>query len=153
MYSDFEHYFIQDLKDMPLSVVANKVHEFLISAATKDHFLELIDWVEDQRPKALMSRPFARTDQKGFAIMVSSGQRLSIMDKMDFGWGKLVFGSCHVPTTRNDCYVMTMGSPINGDDWVVYMHLPTKLLHYIETRASHVFKPLTADYLKLSFKA
>ncbi|KAI3734094.1 hypothetical protein L6452_13556 [Arctium lappa] len=139
----------KDLKDMPLSVVANHVHEFLKSAATKDHFLELIDWVEDQRPKALISRPFARTE-KGVAIMVSSGQRLSITDKMDFGWGKLVFGSCHVPLARTDCYVMVTGSPINNDDWVVYMHLPTKLLHYMETHANHVFKPLTADYLKLN---
>ncbi|KVI02975.1 hypothetical protein Ccrd_018738, partial [Cynara cardunculus var. scolymus] len=139
----------KDLKDMPLSVVANQVHDFLKSAATKNHFLELIDWVEDQRPKALMSRPFARTERE-FAIMVSSGQRLSIMGKMDFGWGKLAFCSCHVPSARTDCYVMTMGSPINDNDWVVYMHLPTKLLHYMETRASHVFKPLTSDYLKLS---
>ncbi|KAI3518455.1 hypothetical protein L1887_07226 [Cichorium endivia] len=49
------------------------------------------------------------------------GQRFSIMDKMDFGWGKLVFGSCHVPSARKDCYVMTMATatiPIraNGTD-------------------------------------
>ncbi|XP_076908663.1 coniferyl alcohol acyltransferase-like [Bidens hawaiensis] len=86
----------KDLKDMPLSSVANKVHKFLKSAANKEHFLDLIDWVEDQRPKPFMSRPFAGTE-KAVSIMVSSGQRCSIMDKMDFGWGKLVFGSCYVP--------------------------------------------------------
>lgn len=138
----------QDMKDMPLSSVANKVHKFLKNAANKDHFLELIDWVEDQRPKPMMSRPFAGTE-KAMSIMVSSGQRFSIMDKADFGWGKLVFGSCYVPMARSDYYVMTMASPIKDDDWVVYMRLPMKHLNYMESHASHVFKPLTNDYLKL----
>ncbi|KAI3817113.1 hypothetical protein L1987_10902 [Smallanthus sonchifolius] len=138
----------KDLKDMPLTLVANEVNRFLKSAANKEHFMELIDWVEDQRPKPLMSRPFAETE-KAISIMVSSGQRFSIMDKMDFGWGKLVFGSCYVPVARRDCYVMTMASPAKDDDWVVYMHLPRKQLNYMETHASHLFKPLTTDYLKL----
>ncbi|XP_076914234.1 coniferyl alcohol acyltransferase-like [Bidens hawaiensis] len=138
----------KDLKDMPLSSVATKVHKFLKSAANKEHFLDLIDWVEDQRPRQLMSRPFAGTE-KAVSIMVSSGQCFSIMDKMDFGWGKLVFGSCYVPMTRRDCYVMTMASPVKVDDWVVYMHLPRKHLNYMETHASHLFKPLTTAYLKL----
>lgn len=132
---------------MTLSSVANKVHEFLKRAATKEHFMDLIDWVEDQRPSPLISRPFSGIE-KAVSIMVSSGQRFSITDKMDFGWGKLVFGSCYVPASRTDCYVMTMASPTNEDDWIVYMHLPTKHLNYIEERASHLFKPLTADYLK-----
>ncbi|KAF5795271.1 putative alcohol O-acetyltransferase [Helianthus annuus] len=144
----FGRNYSKDLKDMPLSSVANEVHKFLKSAANKDHFLELIDWVEDQRPTPLMSRPFAGTE-KAVSIMVSSGQRFSIMDKMDFGWGKLVFGSCYVPVARRDCYVMTMSSPVKTDDWIVYMHLPRKHLNYMETHASHLFKPLTADYLKL----
>nr|XP_043626876.1 coniferyl alcohol acyltransferase-like [Erigeron canadensis] len=138
----------KDLIDMTLSSAANKVHEFLKCAATKEHFMDLIDWVEDQRPKPLISRSFAGIE-KAFSMMVSSGQRFSIMDKMDFGWGKLVFGSCHVPMARTDCYVMTMASPVNENDWVVYMHLPRKHLNYIEAHASHLFKPLTADYLKI----
>ncbi|KAL4575654.1 hypothetical protein LXL04_022505 [Taraxacum kok-saghyz] len=137
----------KDLKEMSLPLVAYEVHKFLRSAATKEHFMELIDWVEDQRPKPLISRPFAGTE-KAFSIMVSSGQRFSIMDKMDFGWGKLVFGSCYVPVARKDCYVMTMASPMNEDDWIVYMHLPRKHLNYMEAHASHLLKPLTINYLK-----
>ncbi|KAI7725322.1 hypothetical protein M8C21_029670 [Ambrosia artemisiifolia] len=138
----------KDLKDMPLTSVAKEVNKLLKTAANKDHFLDLIDWVEDQRPKPLMSRPFAGTE-KAVSIMVSSGQRFSIMDKMDFGWGKLVFGSCYAPAARRDYYVMTMSSPVKTDDWIVYMHLPKKHLNYMETHASHLFKPLTTDYLKL----
>lgn len=143
----FLNTFIQDLNDMTLSSVANEVHDFLTNAATKEHFMDLIDWVEEQRPKPLMSRPFSGVE-KAVSIMVSSGQRFSLTDKMDFGLGKLVFGSCHAPASRPDCYVMTMASPANEHDWVVYMHLPRKHLNYVESRASHMFKPLTVDYLK-----
>lgn len=50
---------IQELKDTPLTSVANEIHELFKNASTKEHFKELIDWVEDQRPNALISRPFA----------------------------------------------------------------------------------------------
>ncbi|KAL4586437.1 hypothetical protein LXL04_011073 [Taraxacum kok-saghyz] len=137
----------QELMEMTMSNVATEVHEFLHSATGKDHFLELIDWVEDRRPQPLISKAFAGRDM--MSVMVSSGQRFQIMDKMDFGWGKVAFGSCHVPSARNDCYVMTLPSPTNNEDWVVYMHLPMKQMDYIEAHASLVFKPLDADYLKI----
>ncbi|KAJ0538796.1 putative alcohol O-acetyltransferase [Helianthus annuus] len=137
----------QDLVDMPLSSVASHVHELSESAATKEHFKQLIDWVEDQKPNTLISRPFV-VKEKAFSIMMSSGLRFSLLGKMDFGWGKPVFTSCHVPTTRMDCHVMPLASPVNGDDWIVYMHLPKKQLDYMEARAGNVFKPLIAGYLQ-----
>ena len=70
-----------------MSNVATEVHEFLHSATGKDHFLELIDWVEDRRSQPLISKAFAGRDM--MSVMVSSGQRFQIMDMMDFGWGKI----------------------------------------------------------------
>ncbi|KAI3730505.1 hypothetical protein L1987_61675 [Smallanthus sonchifolius] len=137
----------KDLVGMPLALVANHVHELSESAATKEHFKQLIDWVEDQRPTTLISRPLAEKE-KMFSIMVSSGLRFSLLGNMDLGWGKPVLASCHVPKTRMDCHLMPMASPINEDDWIVYMHLPKKQLDYMEARAGHVFKPLTAGYLQ-----
>ncbi|KAK9063787.1 hypothetical protein SSX86_017659 [Deinandra increscens subsp. villosa] len=137
----------KDLVDMPLASVANQVHELFESAATKEHFKQLIDWVEDQRPTPLISRPFAE-NEKTFSIMVSSGLRFSLLGDMDFGWGKPVLISSHVPTTRMDCHVMPIASPINDDDWIVYMRLPKKQLEYMEIHVARVFKPLTADYLQ-----
>ncbi|GJX40134.1 shikimate O-hydroxycinnamoyltransferase-like protein [Tanacetum coccineum] len=131
---------VQDLKDMTLSSVANEVHDLLKNASTKEHFNELIDWVEDQRPNVFISRPFAQKE-KVLSIMVSSGLKLTLVDKLDFGWGKPVLISSHVPATRTDCHVMPMASPINHEDWIVYMHLPKKHLEYMEAHASHVFKP------------
>ncbi|KAD7116742.1 hypothetical protein E3N88_04010 [Mikania micrantha] len=77
------------------------------------------------------------------------GQRFETMDAIDFGWGKVTFGSCHLPSERSDCFVMTMGSPKNNEDWVVYMHMPMKHMSFIEAHASHVFKPLNADYIQI----
>ncbi|KAJ9563580.1 hypothetical protein OSB04_008740 [Centaurea solstitialis] len=136
----------QELSEMPLSNVATDVHEFLQIATGKDHFLDLIDWVEEQGPRPLIAKAFASREM---SVMVSSGQRFHTMDEMDFGWGKLAFGSCHVPSERKDCFVMTMGSPINNEDWVVYLHMPLKHMDFIEGHAGHVFKPLNADYLKI----
>ncbi|XP_076889617.1 coniferyl alcohol acyltransferase-like [Bidens hawaiensis] len=136
----------QELKEMSLSNIATEVHEFLQTAVGKDHFLDLIDWVEEHRSHPLVAIAFASTEM---SVMISSGTRFHIMDKMDFGWGKVVFGSCHVPSGRSDCYVMTLPSPTKSDDWVVYLHLPKKQLNYIESHASHMFKPLNADYLRI----
>ncbi|KAF5761977.1 putative alcohol O-acetyltransferase [Helianthus annuus] len=90
----------QELKQMSLSNIATEVHEFLQTATTKDHFLDVIDWVEERRTLPLVAKAFAN---KEMSVMVSTGTRFHIMDKMDFGWGKVVFGSCHVPTGRQDC--------------------------------------------------
>nr|XP_043625852.1 coniferyl alcohol acyltransferase-like [Erigeron canadensis] len=136
----------QELKEMSLSNVATEVYEFLQTATTKEHFLDIIDWVEEQRPRPLISKAFVGG---GMSFSVSAGQRFETMDAIDFGWGKVTLGSCHVPSGRKDCFVMTMGSPINNEDWVVFMHMPKKHLNYVETEASHVFKPLTADYLNV----
>ncbi|KVH97481.1 shikimate O-hydroxycinnamoyltransferase-like [Cynara cardunculus var. scolymus] len=136
----------QELSNMSLSNLATEVHEFLQTATGKDHFLDLIDWVEERRSQPLVARAFANNEM---SVMVSSGQRFQIMDKMDFGWGKVAFGSCHVPSERKDSYVMTLPSPTNDKDWVVYMHMPMEHMNYIETHASHVFNPLNADYLKI----
>ncbi|KAI3764057.1 hypothetical protein L2E82_14057 [Cichorium intybus] len=136
----------QELKEMSLSNIATEVHKFLQTATGKDHFLDLIDWVEERRSMPLVARAFASRET---SVMVSSGQRFQIMDKMDFGWGKVAFGSCHVPSGRKDTYVMTLPSPTNKDDWIVYMHLPMKHMNYIEAHASQVFMPLNADYLDL----
>ncbi|PWA73451.1 transferase, Chloramphenicol acetyltransferase-like domain protein [Artemisia annua] len=123
----------QELKGMSLSEIATEVHEFLQIATTKEHFVDLIDWVEERRSQPLVARAFASRDM---SVMISSGQRFQIMDKMDFGWGKVAFGSCHVPSSRKDCYVMTLPSPTKNED-------------YIEKHANHMFKPMNTEYLQI----
>lgn len=131
---------------MSLTNIAKEVQEFLQPATTKEHFLDIIDWVEEQKPRPLISKALANGET---AFTVSAGQRFETMDAIDFGWGKVTFGSCHIPSTRNDCFVMTMGSPTSKEDWVIYMHMPKKHLNFMEDHASQVFKPMNVDYINI----
>nr|GMD83156.1 shikimate O-hydroxycinnamoyltransferase-like [Ipomoea batatas] len=135
---------IEDLQEKPLSWVANAVREFLEKALTREHFLGLIDWVESHRPEPALAKIYASGD--GPAAVVSSGQQFPVR-KIDFGWGKPIFGSYHFHWGGQAGYVMPMPSPIGNGDWIVYMHLQKWQLEIIEAHALHVFKPLTFEYL------
>lgn len=137
---------VNEVVEKPLSWVANKVHDFLEQAVTKEHFLGLIDWVEAHRPEPALAKIYSNGSDDGPAFVVSSGQRFPV-SKMDFGWGCPVFGSYHFPWGGNAGYVMPMPSPAREGDWVVYMHLFKRQLEFIETEAANVFRPLTFDYL------
>ncbi|KAJ9563879.1 hypothetical protein OSB04_009039 [Centaurea solstitialis] len=137
----------QELSEISLSNVAMEVHGLLQFVTRKDHFLDLIDWVEEHRSQPLVVPSLAN---KEMTMIVSSGQRFQFTDKMDFGYGKVTFGSCYLPQSRKDCYVMTLASPTNNEDWIVYMHMPIEHINYIEAHASHVFNPLNTDYLKIN---
>lgn len=133
----------EELKGKPLNWVANEVHAFVQSAATKEHFLGLIDWVEEHRPE--VGVPKVYTEEQP-AVVVSSGRHFPVRE-MDYGWGSPVFGSYHVHWGRKSGYVMPMPSPRANGDWIVYMHLIKGQLEAIETNAPHIFNPLTFDYL------
>ncbi|KAJ4723848.1 putative HXXXD-type acyl-transferase family protein [Melia azedarach] len=137
---------INELVEKPLSWVAEKVHEFLETVVTEDHFVGLIDWVETHRPEPALAKMYSNGSDNGPAFLVSSGKGLET-SKVDFGWGKPVIGSFHFPWGGNAGYVMPMPSPIGNGDWVVYMHLLKKQLDFIEAEASDVFTPLTFEYL------
>ncbi|KAH6764620.1 HXXXD-type acyl-transferase family protein [Perilla frutescens var. hirtella] len=135
------------LKEKSLNWVANEVHEFLHCAATKEHFVGLIDWVEEHRPEMALAKIYAaRVTEEEPAVVVSSGQQFPAR-KIDFGWGLPVFGSYHFPWGGKSGYVMPMPSVKGNGDWIVYMHLLKGQLELIETNAAHVFNPLTFDYV------
>nr|XP_043639147.1 coniferyl alcohol acyltransferase-like [Erigeron canadensis] len=128
----------QELKGMSLSNVASEVHKFLEPATTKEHFLDIIDFVEEYRPRPLMSKAFVGD---GMAFAVSAGQRFETMNEIDFGFGKVTFGTCHLPSNRIDSFVMAMCSPKNNEDWVVFMRMPKKHLNYIEIQGCYRLVP------------
>ncbi|KAI9114550.1 hypothetical protein K1719_014248 [Acacia pycnantha] len=141
----------RELTEKSLSWVADEVHEFLEDAVTEEHFQGLIDWVEAHRPGGAVARIYVggeegEEEDEGPAFVVSSGQRFP-EEKVDFGWGRPVFGSYHFPWGGNAGYVMPMPSPAGNGDWVVYMHLRKGQLEKIEFEAGHVFRPVTWDYL------
>ncbi|XP_062175952.1 coniferyl alcohol acyltransferase-like [Alnus glutinosa] len=137
---------VDELNEEPLDRVADEVHEFLEGAVTKEHFLELIDWVEAHRPVPCLAKIYCSGTEDGPAFVVSSGQRFPVC-KVDFGWGMPGFGSYHFPWGGDAGYVMPMPSPTGNGDWVVYMHLLKGQVELIEAEAAHVFRPLTSTYL------
>ncbi|KAL4629330.1 hypothetical protein ACB092_05G297800 [Castanea dentata] len=138
---------VNEIDENPLSYVANEVHEFLDGAVTKEHFLGLIDWVESHRPVLGLAKIYCSGSEDGPAFVVSSGQRFP-ESKVDFGWGKPLFGSYHFPWGGDSGHVMPMPSPSCNGDWVVYMHLLKGQVELIETEAAHLFRPLSFDYLQ-----
>ncbi|XP_010417515.1 PREDICTED: shikimate O-hydroxycinnamoyltransferase-like [Camelina sativa] len=139
---------IDDLINKPLSWVTDEVHRFLERSATKEHFLNLIDWVETRRPTPSVSRIYSVGSDDGPAFVVSSGRSFPVT-QVDYGWGSPVFGSYHFPWGGSAGYVMPMPSSVDDGDWMVYLHLTKGQLKFIEEEASHVFKPIDNDYLKI----
>lgn len=137
-----------ELVEKPLSWVTNQVHEFLEAAVTEEHFLGLIDWVEEHRPIPGLARIYCggTGGEDGPTFVVSSGQRFP-ESKIDFGWGKPVFGSYHFPWGGSAGYVMPMPSPKRNGDWLIYMHLLKGHLQFMEDQAPHFFRPVSWDYL------
>nr|DAD42705.1 TPA_asm: hypothetical protein HUJ06_000935 [Nelumbo nucifera] len=143
---------VSELKTRPLNWVAGVVHNYLKDAVTKEHFLGLIDWVEDHRPEPALAKIYcSRRNMDGPTFVVSSGQRFPV-GMVDFGWGSPIFGSYHFPWQGEAGYVMPMPSSRGNGDWIVYMHMPKGQLEFLEAEAADVFRPLTRGYLKLSMK-
>ncbi|CAN7037860.1 unnamed protein product, partial [Brassica rapa subsp. trilocularis] len=142
---------IDYLTHKSFSWVADEVHKVLESSVTKDHFLNLIDWIETRRPVPVLSRIYGAGSEDGPAFVVSSGKSFPVT-RIDFGWGSPVFGSYHLPLGSRTGYVMTMPSPVvdnSAGEWIVYLHLEKGQLKFIEQGAPHVFKPIDNDYLKI----
>ncbi|CAL5328395.1 unnamed protein product [Camellia sinensis] len=140
---------VGELNAMHLSKVAELVHDCLDGAATEEHFLGLIDWVEFHRPEKAIVRVYCKETDDETAMVVSSGQRFP-MSKIDFGWSKPSFGSYHFPWGGQTGYVMPMPSTSKDGDWILYMHLREKHLDFVESQAPHLFRPLTPAYLNLT---
>lgn len=137
---------VEELVDKPLGWVVDDVREFVSIATKEEHFLLIIDWVEANRPIPGLAKIFYGDSKEGPSFVVSSEQRFP-KEKVNFGWGEVVFASYHFSWGSEVGYVMPMPSLLRNGDWVVYMHLLKQHLEVIESQAGHVFMPLTWDYL------
>uniref|UniRef100_A0A7N0TW82 Uncharacterized protein n=1 Tax=Kalanchoe fedtschenkoi TaxID=63787 RepID=A0A7N0TW82_KALFE len=134
------------LSRVGLGRAAQSVAHFLKAGTSKDHFLDLIDWVEVRRPEAALARVYCAGTGEESAVVVSCGRGFPARE-VDFGWGRAWVGSYHFPWGGQAGYVMPMPSPAGNGDWVVYMHLRVEQLKVVEELAGDVFRPLTRDYL------
>ncbi|KAL1822253.1 hypothetical protein ACET3Z_009031 [Daucus carota] len=138
-YSDAS---VVELKSMPLSEIADKVHACVECAANNEHFRGLVDWIECHRPRQPMYKIFSflPSDTEEVAVVVSSGQHFPV-HKMDFGWGHPSVMSVFFPWEGTTGYVMPLPSATDDGDWIVYMHLFERHLDFVEKEAPHIFEP------------
>ncbi|CAI0475014.1 unnamed protein product [Linum tenue] len=137
---------VDELDGSSLGQVAGWAHEFLERGANREHFVELIDWVEVHRPEPTMPEIVGIGSAEGPALVVSSGRGFPV-SRVDFGWGPPTFGSYHFPWGSTAGYVMPMPSPNGEGDWMVYMYMLKEQLELIEREAASVFRPFTWDYV------
>lgn len=133
---------VEDVSNMTLSEIAEKVDSFLKKFKHRDHFLDLIDFVEIHRPELTRLTCLCARKNDGPTFMVSSGQRFP-SGKLDFGWGRPKVGSYYFPWQIGTGYIMPVPSPSGNGDWVVYMHLPKEEIEFIDEVAGHVFQPFS----------
>ncbi|KAK3143761.1 hypothetical protein QOZ80_4AG0304600 [Eleusine coracana subsp. coracana] len=137
-----------DLRGTALAGAASDVHRWVAAAATGEHFRELVDWVEAQRPEPTVARAYLGRGDDGedaAACVVSSGLRLPFRE-VDFGWGRPAFASYHFPWPGGAGYVMPMPSARGDGDWVVYVHAAPEVVQVMEEEPT-VFRVLESSYL------
>ncbi|XP_066345830.1 coniferyl alcohol acyltransferase-like isoform X2 [Miscanthus floridulus] len=136
------------LSTMALADVAGDVHRWVAEAATGEHFRELVNWVEAQRPEPTVARAYLGRGHGGedaMACVVSSGMRLPV-GEVDFGWGPPAFASYHFPWPGGAGYVMPMPSARGDGDWVVYVHAAPEVVEVMEAEPT-VFRALDGSYI------
>ncbi|XP_031475611.1 coniferyl alcohol acyltransferase-like [Nymphaea colorata] len=137
-----------ELTTKPLSWPADQVHDFLRSIVTPGHFQGFVDWIEAQRPHMILPTSLYKGTMGGPSFAIPYG-RLFHSNKLDFGWGRPILGSCYFPRCMDSGYVMPMPSPATNGDWVVYMHLCKHQLDIAAAELRDVLHPLNFALLKL----
>ncbi|XP_068646851.1 coniferyl alcohol acyltransferase [Aristolochia californica] len=139
---------IQVLQAASLSDVGEMVHRAIDEVTNKDHFNDLIDWIECKRPGLVLAKILL--GRGGPAIMVSSGQRAAVAE-VDFGYGTPVVGTCYSLIPRlGAAYVNPQPSGRGDGSWVVFAILWPELAAALESDPERIFRPVTAAHLGLS---
>ncbi|KAK9142793.1 hypothetical protein Syun_012193 [Stephania yunnanensis] len=131
---------IQELKQAKMSQIASIAHDAIAEASSDEHFTDLIDWVEFNRPGMFLAKILAGFE--GPAIVISSALGLPVK-QMDFGFGSPVFGTQYTTIDRLGAgYVGTQPTGLGDGSWLVFTILWPELVKALETDPNHVFKPI-----------
>ncbi|XP_054793504.1 coniferyl alcohol acyltransferase-like [Prosopis cineraria] len=136
---------IQELKEASISETAKRVHEAITEVNNEAHFLDLIDWVECQRPGLMLAK--AVLGQEGPVLVVSSGRRFPVTE-VDFGFGSPVLGTVYTSVERVGVGYMNQRQSGSSDgSWTVSAILWPELAAALED--DPIFQPMTASHLQL----
>ncbi|KAK7392907.1 hypothetical protein VNO78_21357 [Psophocarpus tetragonolobus] len=136
---------IQELKEASISDIANTVHEAISKVNNEAHFLDLIDWIECQRPGLMLAK--AVLGQDGPVLVVSSGQRFPVKE-VDFGFGSPLLGTVYTSIQGVGVGYMNQRLSAKGDgSWTVSAILWPELEAALQD--DPIFHPMSASHLQL----
>ncbi|KAI4314590.1 hypothetical protein L6164_027480 [Bauhinia variegata] len=136
---------IQELKEAPISNVANIVHEAISGVTNEAHFLDLIDWVECHRPGLMLGK--AVLGQQGPTLVLSSGRRFPV-SQVDFGFGSPLLGTVYTSIERSGVgYINQRQSASDDGSWTLSAILWPELAAALET--DPIFQPMSASHLQV----
>ncbi|CAO2180376.1 unnamed protein product [Urochloa humidicola] len=138
---------VQEVLGMPLPGVAAMVREAIVTPAYYEHFQELVDWVEDHKPGRYVETPSLGL---GSPTVILSAGGASPIDT-DFGFGRAVLLAPMSMLTARLCsgFVVTLANPRDDGSWFATMVVWPRLAAALESDEPRVFKPVTAEYLRL----
>ncbi|GMN40702.1 hypothetical protein TIFTF001_009927 [Ficus carica] len=136
---------VEDLKRNSLSEVATKVHDAISKVTNEAHFLDLIDWIQCNRPGLVLSKVVLGLG--GPALVLSSGRRFPVAE-LDFGFGGPVLGTvCSTVKRIGVAYLNQRPSALGNGSWTVSAILWPELASALESDS--IFQPMTASHLHL----
>ncbi|KAG6635919.1 coniferyl alcohol acyltransferase [Carya illinoinensis] len=125
--------------------VAHNVHEAISKVTNQNHFLDLIDWIECNRPGLMLSRVVL--GRGGPALVLSSGRRFPVAE-VDFGFGSPVLGTvCSTIERIGVAYLNQRPSARDDGSWTVSAILWPELAAAFESDS--IFQPMSASHLQL----
>jgi len=138
---------VSEIDQALLSDVAKKVHNAISKVTSAEHFLDLIDWIEWNKPGLMLSKIVL--GQGGPAIVVSSGRRFPVAE-VDFGFGSPVLGTVYSTIKKLGVGYINQRQGAKGDgSWTVSAILWPDMIEALESDSNHVFQPMTSNHLKL----
>lgn len=138
---------VKEIRHAPLQDVASLVHEAISSAATEEHFQELVDWLEVHKSERYLE---AATVGLGSPAVTVTSMASFPLDT-DFGFGRAALAMPTFPRGRT-CSALFVVAARPGCDgsWFVSAFAWPRLAAALETDEKRIFKPVTAEYLGLT---
>ncbi|ONK80059.1 uncharacterized protein A4U43_C01F13380 [Asparagus officinalis] len=136
---------IEELIEKSLAHIASTVSNAINEVANREHFLDLIDWIECHRTEKIV--PKLMLSDCSPAILVSSCCNMPVMG-MDFGFGLPALGMfCSALDRLSAGYVNIVSSGRDDNSWFVSAFIWPELARELELDANHVFEPISVGYV------
>lgn len=136
---------IQELKEASLGDIGDIVNKAISKVSNEAHFLDLIDWIECNRPGLMLAK--AVLGLEGPTLVVSSGQRFPVSE-VDLGFGSPLLGTVYTSIEGVGVGYMNQRLTAKGDgSWIVSAILWPQLVAALKD--DPIFQPMTASHLQL----